>query len=123
MIRYTLFHNQDAMFMRVGTPEDTYIMGYSGRLYTTEGKISHILEHIFERHNVDDRPDGKFRPSLSVGDAVVLMMDDHIGEPYVYSVAVFGFNEWREDERDHRETVKTVAEGGAREDIGHKFDD
>lgn len=27
-----------------------------------------------------------------------------------------------EDERDHRETERTVAEGGAREDIGYKFD-
>lgn len=93
MIRYTLFHNQDAMWSRVGKPEDTYIMGYSGRLYTDEGQIPHILEHIFARHNADDRPDGKIRPSLSVGDAVVLTMDGHLGEPYVFTVAVVGFHE------------------------------
>lgn len=91
---YTLFHNQDALWTRPGFPDDTYIMGYSGKLYTDESRYSAILEKIFAIHNADDRPDGQMRPSLSVGDVVVLKPDDQAGEPYAHTVDMVGFIEW-----------------------------
>lgn len=93
-MRYTLFHNQDSYFMRPGELSDTYIMGYSGKLYTSDGKLPHILEQIFHRHNMDDRPDAKVRPSLSVGDVVVLAPSDvQLGEPWMFTVDIAGFKE------------------------------
>lgn len=93
-MRYTLFHNQNALWFRPGTLRDLYIMGYSGVLPTpSTGSIKSLLETVWTRHNRDDRPDGHLNPSLSVGDVVVLAPDLQFGEPYMYTVDKVGWKE------------------------------
>jgi hypothetical protein len=43
-----------------------------------------ILEHLYARHNHDDRPDGQICPSMSIGDVIVIAET-------AYTVADFGF--------------------------------
>lgn len=91
-MRYTLFHNQDAMFFRPGSLDDDYIMGYSGHMRDPEtGSITNLLESLFVRHNRDDRPDRYLRPSLSCGDVVVLAPEGM--EPWMFTVDVVGWKE------------------------------
>lgn len=93
-MKYTLFHNQDALFFRPGSLNDFYIMGYSGSVIGgAQSRLTDVLEAIFVRHNRDDRPDGRTRPSLSVGDVIVLTPPDHRGEPYVFTVDMIGWKE------------------------------
>ncbi len=55
------------------------------------GPVPSILDGIFARHNRDDRPDGPYAPSLSVGDVIVL--DFGTGRDRFFSVDSFGFTE------------------------------
>lgn len=93
-MRYTLFHNQDALWFRPGSLDDVYIMGYSGTvLGGNQARLTETLEAIFVRHNRDDRPDRMTHPSLSAGDVVVLTPPDHRGEPYMFTVDIVGWKE------------------------------
>ena len=55
------------------------------------GESPRVLDAIFARHNRDDRPDGPYAPSLSVGDVIVL--DFGTGRDRFFSVDSFGFTE------------------------------
>lgn len=50
-----------------------------------------VLDAIFARHNRDDRPDGPYAPSLSVGDVIAL--DWNTPRTRFFSVDSFGFTE------------------------------
>lgn len=72
-IEYVLLHNQDSRFMRPGRENDTYVQGHVGSLEVSgEETLTETLERIFAIHNADDRPDGQKRPSLSVGDVILI---------------------------------------------------
>jgi hypothetical protein len=93
-MRYTLFHNQDALWFRPGSLDDIYLMGYSGSFLAPDtGSIEKILETIWGWHNRDDRPDRLSHPSLSVGDVVVLAPVGQAGEPWMFTVDVVGWKE------------------------------
>lgn len=71
MIRYQIFHNVSARFMRGAVPGDVLIRGWEGTLdVSPEGSA---FEAVFRQHNRDSRPDGRQAPSLSVGDVVVII--------------------------------------------------
>jgi hypothetical protein len=57
----------------------------------TDGTFPPVLDAIFARHNRDDRPDGAFAPSLSVGD--IIAIDWGTEATRHYAVASFGFDE------------------------------
>lgn len=77
-ILYSLLHNADAMFMRPGKVDDRYVRGHVGELHVKDGSTpEQMLESVFALHNWDDRPDAKRRPSLSVGDVVILGLDEY----------------------------------------------
>jgi hypothetical protein len=53
---------------------DPLVFTYRGSIESlTVTSVKSLLEEIWERHNRDDRPDGKIGPSLSVGDVVKLI--------------------------------------------------
>lgn len=85
---YALLHNADAMFMRPGTPDDRYVRGHVGEVHVKDDDtIIQTLETVFAIHNHDNRPDGKKRPSLSVGDVVIL------GAEQYWTVDTIGFRQ------------------------------
>lgn len=56
-----------------------------------DGEAPLVLDAIFYRHNRDDRPDGPYAPSLSVGDVIAL--DWGTERTRFFSVDSFGFTE------------------------------
>ncbi len=82
-IDYRILHNLDACFSRPYQPGDRLADGYVGRV-AVDNDLASVPEEIFATHNRDDRPDGKFAPSMSVGDVVI------VGET-AFSVDRFGF--------------------------------
>ena len=82
---YTNWTNIDSHFGRAYQPGDRLVRGWQGRMSFQPGDdVELIAERLFYRHNMDDRPDGRMCPSMSVGDVIV------IGEVAV-SVASLGF--------------------------------
>lgn len=76
-MNYQLLHNQDSRFNRPGTLDDTYVMGWTGEILGRSAQADlqpnvNIADRIYSMHNRDDRPDGAMRPSLSVGDVIVI---------------------------------------------------
>lgn len=74
-VKYRLYHNQDAHFIRGYQEGDLLQPGYEGEIEfdpEPEGKASEFYEAIFMKHNRDDRPDGQTAPSLSIGDLICL---------------------------------------------------
>jgi hypothetical protein len=72
-VEYTNYTNVDAGYLRTFEPGDRLVRGHHGDLDVTDPTdLDAIAEAIFERHNRDDRPDGRLCPSLSVGDVVVV---------------------------------------------------
>jgi hypothetical protein len=69
-IGYTNYTNLDASFGRGYRRGDRLVKGYSGEVSGDPGP--YMLEHLFDRHNRDDRPDGRLCPSMSVGDVIIL---------------------------------------------------
>lgn len=51
----------------------TLVLTYSGDVAIVDSDPTHACQQVFERHNRDDRPDGKLGPSLSTGDIVHLV--------------------------------------------------
>lgn len=75
MIRYTNYTNLDTSYVRPYEPGDRLVRGWEDEIDLDEvpaGNTIVLLEHLFARHNHDDRPDGQLCPSMSVGDVVVL---------------------------------------------------
>ena len=78
-MRYRIFHNQTAMFWRPYEPGDVLVPGYEGDTgesvfplaLSLRDRARYEAEIVFRIHNMDDRPDGRTAPSLSVGDVVV----------------------------------------------------
>jgi hypothetical protein len=83
-LTYTNFTNIDASYCRPYEPGDRLVKGWEGEIHIVLDEPLLTLEHVFARHNRDDRPDGRLCPSMSVGDVVI------IGE-VAYSVASVGF--------------------------------
>lgn len=80
-MHYQLYHNETARFGRPYEPGDELTKGYRGEFppcfsirEDLDPQEAHIrlAEVIFQKHNRDDRPDGRTAPSLSVGDVVVI---------------------------------------------------
>jgi hypothetical protein len=73
-IAYTNYTNVDARFGRPDERGDRLVRGYSGTIDIHGGEplVEEIAEQLFDRHNRDDRPDGRLCPSMSVGDVVVV---------------------------------------------------
>lgn len=73
-IAYRNYTNGAAVFGRGYEPGDTLIAGWAGTIdaeqLDSEAAVRAIAERIFERHNADDRPDGRLCPSMSVGDVI-----------------------------------------------------
>jgi hypothetical protein len=76
---YRLYHNYSGAFRRPYRRGDVLIEGWCGDIEVDAGKLADqvrdpgsLAEIVFGRHNRDDRPDGRFAPSLSVGDVVVV---------------------------------------------------
>lgn len=66
---------------------------YGGRdtEHVLDGPLPPALDAIFSRHNRDNRPDGPYAPSLSVGDVIAL--DWGTERTRFFSVDSFGFTE------------------------------
>ncbi len=64
----------------------SYDKVFSGTV--TDGGDKVILEHLFRRHNADDRPDAQACRSMSASDVVVLRRP---GGAACYACDVFGF--------------------------------
>lgn len=75
-IDYTLFHNIDGGFQRGYQPGDRLATGWTDTITSehtlTDPEVAHLAEWLFNRHNRDDRPDGRTAPSLSVGDVITI---------------------------------------------------
>ncbi|MFZ4431624.1 MAG: YodL domain-containing protein [Microthrixaceae bacterium] len=87
-VNYRLYHNvsRDRWF---GYTEDDPVFLDATR-FAVEGDPSGpepiVLDVIYARHNRDDRPDGRYAPSLSVGDVIALDADGRY-----FAVESFGF--------------------------------
>jgi hypothetical protein len=77
-MHYQLYHNMSASFSRAYAPGDHLVTGYREEFPSCFRPLAEpdifvrLAEHIFQKHNRDDRPDGQTAPSLSVGDVVVI---------------------------------------------------
>ena len=76
MIRYSIFHNQTARFMRGAEAGDLLIAGWVGIMDVSSEHDLSAVEAVFREHNRDCRPDGRLAPSLSIGDVVVITTYD-----------------------------------------------
>lgn len=96
---YELYHNLDSHFGRAGTVEDRYLYGHRWYVEDTDTEgwpmaAEDVAERIYAKHQRDDRPDRDERPSLSVGDVIVMerfMAEDFGTMVLVYTVDVLGF--------------------------------
>ncbi len=72
-INYRNYTNGSAWTRRGYRPGDVLIAGWADQLEVADPTDkAAIAEHLFMRHNRDDRPDGQMCPSMSVGDVVVI---------------------------------------------------
>jgi hypothetical protein len=103
MTTYTLWTNLDSSFRRSYEAGDRVVRGFVGHVDLEDVADEQIMcEEIWQRHNRDNRPDGKSAPSLSVGDVIEL--------PHAaYSVSGMGFTAVQMTE-DGRITDRTWAE-------------
>jgi hypothetical protein len=85
-MKYTNYTNLDASYCRPYEPGDRLVKGWEDEISpeTFLAATELVLEHLFAKHNRDDRPDGRLCPSMSVGDVII------IGES-AFSVASAGF--------------------------------
>lgn len=93
-INYRNYTNGSAWMRRGYRPGDVLIAGWADQLEVADPTdAAAIAEHLFMRHNRDDRPDGQMCPSMSVGDVVV------IGE-IALTVEAVGFSDCSVDPDD-----------------------
>lgn len=72
---YRNYTNLDARYSRGYQPGDRLTVGWSGTVDVADPFAvdqAEVCETVFDRHNRDNRPDGKICPSMSVGDVIVL---------------------------------------------------
>jgi hypothetical protein len=85
-MQYTNYTNLDSRYARPYEPGDRLVRGWTDEISAESflGATELVLEHLFAKHNRDDRPDGQLCPSMSIGDVIV------IGEA-AWSITFCGF--------------------------------
>lgn len=71
-MRVQVFENQGAGAFRGLRDEDELLLAWEGFVHD-DGNTEAILDAVFAFLNQDDRPNGTFRRSTSVGDVITLM--------------------------------------------------
>lgn len=97
-MRYSLFHNIDKRDAdniwgeyRPGHRLTPYYSGDVEVGFASAEAFHDFAEHLFARHNRDNRPCGRLAPSLSIGDVVVFHVDPD--RAFAMAVAEAGFVE------------------------------
>jgi hypothetical protein len=101
MATYRLYRNVSGPFMAYRPGQNLWFdptefdvadaLGGRDAEHALDGPVPPVLDAIFARHNRDDRPDGPYAPSLSVGDVIALDWAQVGGR--FFSVDSFGFTE------------------------------